>query len=219
MSDSERRILDRLLSIDFEGAAALRLQVDHLTGVEPKCTCGCPSITPLIKREKAPHASGSRLLPAEIQELVRTNGHRTNGDLLPGRRWLPRQLGMRVLRRRGIRVAKCGGLRGPHARRRGPPSVRSAIEWRPGAAAERERSMDVLRTGWWRLQRVYVVGLARVVRCNGTEGVPGSPSSPPLPLLGESRQDQFTSGSFRVLASSSATWTSFRLECDDTRRR
>ena len=74
ISDSERRILDRLLSIDFEGAAALRLQVDHLTGVEPNCTCGCPSITPHIKRQKAPHASGSRLLPVEIQELVRTNG-------------------------------------------------------------------------------------------------------------------------------------------------
>lgn len=75
LSDVERRVLDRLLSIDFPRAAELRRQVEHITGVEPNCTCGCPSITPHVDGASAPPAlPGSSMLPVELLEVGRTDG-------------------------------------------------------------------------------------------------------------------------------------------------
>ncbi|MDC7121074.1 hypothetical protein OMK64_05945 [Cellulomonas fimi] len=75
LSDVELRVLDRLLSIDFPRAAELRRQVEHITGVEPNCTCGCPSITPHVDRASAPPAPpGRSMLPVDLLEVGRTDG-------------------------------------------------------------------------------------------------------------------------------------------------
>lgn len=74
ISEAEQRILGRLLSVEFDGVQKLRAQAAHISGVEPNCTCGCPSITPTIDRSLAPPASGPRILPVELQELERQNG-------------------------------------------------------------------------------------------------------------------------------------------------
>jgi hypothetical protein len=74
ISEVEQRILGRLLSVEFDGVQKLRAQAAHISGVEPNCTCGCPSITPTIDRSLAPPASGPRILPVELQELERQNG-------------------------------------------------------------------------------------------------------------------------------------------------
>ncbi|WP_406026212.1 hypothetical protein OH802_06480 [Nocardioides sp. NBC_00850] len=73
-SEAEQRILSRLLSVEFDGVQELRAQATHISGVEPNCTCGCPSITPTIDRSLAPPADGPRILPVELQELERPNG-------------------------------------------------------------------------------------------------------------------------------------------------
>jgi hypothetical protein len=74
ITNSEQQVLDRLLVLDFEGVRELRKQAMHIQGVEPNCTCGCPSFTPFVDRSQAPPASGSRLLPVELQELGRPSG-------------------------------------------------------------------------------------------------------------------------------------------------
>ena len=74
ITQSEQRILDRLLSIEFDGVQELRRQAASISGVEANCTCGCPSITPTVDRSQAPPASSPRILPAELQELERANG-------------------------------------------------------------------------------------------------------------------------------------------------
>lgn len=75
MFEVERAILDRLLAMDFDGVAELRVQADHVTAVEGNCACGCPSITPAIDRSQAGAAQLERtLLPAELQEVSRSDG-------------------------------------------------------------------------------------------------------------------------------------------------
>lgn len=73
LSYIERRVLDRLLEMDFQGAAQLRSQVAHIVGAERNCTCGCPSITPIIDRSvTAPALVYSTYLPVTLQEIDRS---------------------------------------------------------------------------------------------------------------------------------------------------
>lgn len=75
LSYIERRVLDRLLEMDFQGAAQLRSQVAHIVGAERNCTCGCPSITPIIDRSvTAPALVYSTYLPVTLQEIDRDEG-------------------------------------------------------------------------------------------------------------------------------------------------
>lgn len=74
ISETERAILRRLLSLDFEGADALRVQAAHIVGVESNCKCGCPSITPHVDREKAPPADCTSPIPVELAEMNRPDG-------------------------------------------------------------------------------------------------------------------------------------------------
>jgi len=74
LSDVERGVLARLLAADFNGVQALRAQADHIDGVEPNCTCGCPSITPHVDRDAAPPARIGSHLPVELAEMARADG-------------------------------------------------------------------------------------------------------------------------------------------------
>ncbi|MCV2395250.1 hypothetical protein OEB99_13105 [Actinotalea sp. M2MS4P-6] len=67
-------MLTRLLSVDFPGVEALRTQVEEIHGVELNCTCGCPSITPIVDRDAAPPAHGRSQLPVELAEMSRRDG-------------------------------------------------------------------------------------------------------------------------------------------------
>lgn len=72
--DAEREVLARLLSVEFDGAEPLRTQAASILGAEPNCTCGCPSITPLVDRDASPPAHLRSLLPVELAELSRADG-------------------------------------------------------------------------------------------------------------------------------------------------
>ena len=74
LSDIERRVLTRLLSVEFPGVEALRIQVEMIHGAELNCTCGCPSITPIVDRDAAPAARGRSKLPVELVEMSRRDG-------------------------------------------------------------------------------------------------------------------------------------------------
>lgn len=74
LSDVQRGVLARLLDADFNGVQALRAQADHIDGVEPNCTCGCPSITPHVDRGAAPPAWIGSRLPVELAEMTRADG-------------------------------------------------------------------------------------------------------------------------------------------------
>lgn len=74
ISETERRVLDLLLSAEFEGVEDLRAQANHIVGVETNCTCGCPSITLEIDQSLAPRAHSSSMLPAELWESERRDG-------------------------------------------------------------------------------------------------------------------------------------------------
>lgn len=43
LSDVERRVLDRMLGVDFSGAAELRVQAESAQVVRG-CDCGCPTV-------------------------------------------------------------------------------------------------------------------------------------------------------------------------------
>lgn len=70
----EQEILNRLLSIEFEGVSEFRKHAMHIVGVESDCICGCPSIKLFVDRSQAPLASRLRLLPVELFELGRPSG-------------------------------------------------------------------------------------------------------------------------------------------------
>lgn len=74
ITHSEQEVLDRLLTMEFEGVQELRKQARHILGVESNCTCGCPSITPFVDCTQAPPAPGPRYLPVELVELTRPSG-------------------------------------------------------------------------------------------------------------------------------------------------
>jgi len=75
ISPTETAVLTRLLCIDFAGVDELRVQARHITGVEPTCRCGCPSITPAVDREQAPPATGMETTqPVELAEVERADG-------------------------------------------------------------------------------------------------------------------------------------------------
>ena len=72
--ETEREVLARLLSVEFQGAETLRIQAASILGVEPNCTCGCPSITPHVDHDAVPPARGGSLVPVELAEMARTGG-------------------------------------------------------------------------------------------------------------------------------------------------
>jgi hypothetical protein len=74
VSERERAILRRLLSVDFDGVDAVRAQASVVRHVEPNCTCGCPSVTPHVDRSAAPAARRWSLFPAELVEVRRADG-------------------------------------------------------------------------------------------------------------------------------------------------
>jgi hypothetical protein len=71
---TEREVLARLLSVEFQGAESLRIQAASILGAVPNCTCGCPSITPHVDHDAAPPARGGSLLPVELAEMARADG-------------------------------------------------------------------------------------------------------------------------------------------------
>lgn len=72
--DTEREMLARLPSVDFDGAEVLRIQAANILGAEPNCACGCPSITPHMDRDAAPPARCRSPLPVELAEMSRADG-------------------------------------------------------------------------------------------------------------------------------------------------
>ena len=73
-SEEELNILRLLLSVDFDGVDALRIQAAALRDVEPNCTCGCPSISPHLDRTSLPPARLTSRFPVEIIEMRRADG-------------------------------------------------------------------------------------------------------------------------------------------------
>ena len=63
-----------LVSVDFSGAEQLRAQIEGIREVEPNCTCGCPSFTPVFDREATPPTPLRSILPTELVEEERANG-------------------------------------------------------------------------------------------------------------------------------------------------
>lgn len=74
ITEEERGILRLLFSVDFPGVDVLRAQVAAVREVEASCTCGCPSITPLVDRTTAPAARFRSLVPVELMEVARADG-------------------------------------------------------------------------------------------------------------------------------------------------
>lgn len=70
----ELDVMRLLASQDFEGVDELRAQIGSVTHVEPNCTCGCPSFTPVLDRTSVPASRFRALLPSELIEEVRSNG-------------------------------------------------------------------------------------------------------------------------------------------------
>lgn len=74
VTDTEVAVMNRLASIEFEGVIQLRAQIASISQVEPNCTCGCPSFTPVIDRSLAPATPLRTLLPTELVEEERGDG-------------------------------------------------------------------------------------------------------------------------------------------------
>ena len=55
LNADEKRVLDRLLTVDFPGAPELRAQVRHST-VVGRCECGCATVDLAVDRVAAPPA-------------------------------------------------------------------------------------------------------------------------------------------------------------------
>jgi hypothetical protein len=63
LTDDERRVLDGLLAIDFDGADALRIQATSVAG-RRGCECGCGTIE-LVPQPNAPRSTASSPVPSE----------------------------------------------------------------------------------------------------------------------------------------------------------
>jgi len=70
----ELEVLNRLASVQFEGVEQLRTQIASIQEVEPNCSCGCPSFTPVLNRSLVPPAPFGSLLPSELVEEERADG-------------------------------------------------------------------------------------------------------------------------------------------------
>lgn len=70
----ELEVLNRLASAQFEGLDQLRTQIASIQEVEPNCSCGCSSFTPVLDRSLVPSAPVSSLLPTELVEEERADG-------------------------------------------------------------------------------------------------------------------------------------------------
>lgn len=74
VTETEMAVMNRLASVEFEGVVQLRAQIASISQVEPNCSCGCPSFTPIIDRSVAPASALRTLLPTELVELERIDG-------------------------------------------------------------------------------------------------------------------------------------------------
>jgi len=74
VTQTEMAVMNRLAAVEFEGVVQLRAQIASISQVEPNCSCGCPSFTPIIDRSVAPASSLRTLLPTELVELERIDG-------------------------------------------------------------------------------------------------------------------------------------------------
>lgn len=74
VTEVELAVLNRLVSVEFDGVGQLRAQVASIREVEPNCTCGCPSFTPNLDRSIVPAAPYGSLLPTELVEEDRPDG-------------------------------------------------------------------------------------------------------------------------------------------------
>lgn len=72
--DAELEIMRLLASADFEGVDELRAQIASVSHVEPNCSCGCPSFTPVLDRTAVPQSSQRSILPSELIEESRADG-------------------------------------------------------------------------------------------------------------------------------------------------
>ena len=73
VTKTEVEVMNRLASVEFEGVAQLRAQIVSISHVEPNCSCGCPSFTPIIDRSIAPASPLQSILPTESVEEERIN--------------------------------------------------------------------------------------------------------------------------------------------------
>ncbi|HQA78132.1 MAG TPA: hypothetical protein PLL50_07225 [Propionicimonas sp.] len=74
MTGVERAVLDRMLSVEFVGVDVLRSQAEQIVSVAPGCVCGCPTIELVVNRDGVPTATGWSRIPAELQEMERSDG-------------------------------------------------------------------------------------------------------------------------------------------------
>lgn len=74
VTDVELAVLRRLASAHFIGVEQVRLQIESIREVEPNCTCGCPSFTPIVDRQVTPPAPWRSILPTELVEEERAGG-------------------------------------------------------------------------------------------------------------------------------------------------
>lgn len=70
----ELQVMNGLASAEFEGVERLRAQIASISQVEPNCSCGCPSFTPVIDRSTTPPAPFRSILPTELVEEERIGG-------------------------------------------------------------------------------------------------------------------------------------------------
>ena len=74
VQEVELEVMRLLASGDFEGVDELRAQIASIAHVEPNCTCGCPSFTPVLDRAEVPASRQRTLLPSELVEESRPDG-------------------------------------------------------------------------------------------------------------------------------------------------
>lgn len=74
VTETELEVMHHLASVEFNGVHQLRAQIASISHVEPNCSCGCPSFTPVIDRSVAPASRLRTMLPTELVEEERSGG-------------------------------------------------------------------------------------------------------------------------------------------------
>lgn len=80
LTADERYALDSLLSVDFDGAEALRLQAASALAGEPTCDCGCGSVR-LIVGDATPRSTSASPVPNEL-DVMGPGGEPVGGVIL-----------------------------------------------------------------------------------------------------------------------------------------